>query len=83
MHLIEFKICMAACNGSRVVVSHQIFSNFLHLMLLLYKMITNHQSSSKIQPGATYNCLKLVVSIYCGQSQHFNRRAQQCCDAIG
>ena len=25
MHLIEFKICVVACNGSRVVVSHQIF----------------------------------------------------------
>ena len=29
MHLIEFIICVIAGNGSRVVVSHQIFLNYI------------------------------------------------------
>ena len=36
MQLIEFKICVVACNGSRVVVTHQIFFIFIVITPVLF-----------------------------------------------
>ena len=38
MRNVEFKICVVACNGSRVVVSHQIFK-YHHIHITHYMHI--------------------------------------------
>ena len=43
MYLIEFKICVIAGNGSRVVVTHQIF-------IILIKLIKNDKNVSLVLP---------------------------------
>ena len=64
MHLIEFKICIIAGNGSRVVVTHQIFIFTLEAIFLQNRGALNSKSCIKngayLPQNKTYGVSKII-----------------------